>query len=283
MVIKAKVPRLSLFPQTAEINEKGHLTVGGCDSLDLAKEYGTPLYVFDEVGLHRRCAEFKTEFRQRYPETTVAYASKAFINPAFALMLKEEGLGLDVVSGGEMSIASSVHFPMDRLFFHGNNKSAEELEMALQLGVGRIVVDNFHELDMLGTIAGKRGTSILLRLTPGIDPHTHQYNTTGIVDSKFGFTMSTWEEAIAKALAAPNLDLVGLDFHLGSGIFETEPYTRAIDVALEFAASMKQKHGLETRELDIGGGYGVQYVQDATPPPVATFADLIAPVHTLYT
>ena len=132
MSVKQKIPRLSLFPLTAAVNEKGHLTIGGCDSIELAEEFGTPLYVFDELSLRNKCAEFKAEFGQRYSDTTVIYAGKAFINKALALILKEEGLGLDVVSGGELSIAHSVDFPLDRVYFHGNNKSAEELRLALE-------------------------------------------------------------------------------------------------------------------------------------------------------
>ena len=275
MTIRRTIPKLSLFPLTAEVNEKGHLVIGGCDSAALVEEFGTPLYVFDEFSLRHRCAEFKTEFGQRYPDTTVVYASKAFTNKALALIVKEEGLGLDVVSGGELGIARSVDFPMDRVYFHGNNKSAEELELALQWGVGRIVVDNFHELNILRDIAGERSTDILLRLSPGIDPHTHQYITTGTVDSKFGFTLSTWDKAVASAMSAPNLNLVGLHAHLGSGIFEIEPYQKAVEVVLEFAASMRQKHGFELRELNIGGGFGIQYTLDSAPPPISAFAELI--------
>jgi diaminopimelate decarboxylase len=269
-------PRLNLFPLTAEVNGEGHLAIGGCDSVALAGEFGTPLYVFDEHTLRRRCAEFKEEFGGRYPDISVIYAAKAFINRAMALLLKEEGLGLDVVSGGELGIARSADFPMDRVYFHGNNKSAEELGMALRWGVGRVVVDNFNELEMLAGLAGEKGADILLRLTPGIDPHTHRYVTTGIVDSKFGFTPSTWGEAVARAMAAPGLKLVGLHFHLGSGIFETDPYKKAIGVVLEFAADMKRKHGFELGELDIGGGFGVGYTVDEAPPPVAAFAEVIA-------
>jgi diaminopimelate decarboxylase len=267
--------RLSLFPITTEVNKKDHMVIGGCDAVSLVEEYGTPLYVFDEKNLRSKCAEFKSEFSKRHADTLVIYASKAFTAKAMVQLVKEEGLGLDVVSGGEIGIASSVGFPLGMAYFHGNNKSAEELEMALQLGVGRIVVDNFYELNMLSGIAGKRTANILLRLTPGIDPHTHRYNTTGIVDSKFGFTKATWEEAITKAMATPKINLVGLHFHLGSGIFETEPYKSGIDVVLDFAAKMKQKHGFQLKELNVGGGYGVQYTLEAGPPPVAAFAELI--------
>ena len=271
------IPKLSLFPFTAGVTKKGHLTLGGCDSVALAEEFGTPLYVFDELNLRRKCAEFKTEFGQRYPDTTVIYASKAFTNKAFTILLQEEGVGLDVVSGGEMSIAHSVGFPMEMVYLHGNNKSAEELKLALEWRVGRIVVDNFHELVMLNEISGQQNriSDILLRLSPGIDPHTHRYNTTGIIDSKFGFTLSRWDEAVARAMSAPNLNLVGLHFHLGSLIFEVEPYQQAIEVILDFTAKMQPKYGLELKELDIGGGFAVQYTLDAPAPPVSLFAEVI--------
>ena len=267
MTIRQEIPKLSLFPLTAEVNEGGHLVVGGCDCIEMAEEFGTPLYVFDEFSLRRRCAEFKAEFGQRYPDTMIAYAGKAFINKAMARLVQEEGLGLDVVSEGEMGIARSVGFPMDKVYFHGNNKSAAELRLALQWQVGRIVVDNFDELARLSEIAQEQNSvaDILLRLSPGVDPHTHEYNTTGIVDSKFGFPWSTGDEAIAAAMAAPNLNLVGLHFHLGSLIFEIEPYEQAIGQVLYFASVMRQGSDFELKELGIGGGFAVQYELDKFP------------------
>jgi len=276
MTSKQAIPRLVLFPPTAEVDQKDHLVIGGCDTVALAEEYGTPLYVFDEAGLRRQCAAFTTEFRQCYPDTTVCYSAKAFSARATLQLVKEEGLDLDVVSGGELGIALSVDFPAQRIHFPGNNKSAEELEMAIQCGIGHIVVDNPHELDMLCKIAGNRKVNILLRLSPGIDAHTHQYNTTGTVDSKFGFTRSTWDEAVATALAAPNLNVDGLHFHIGSGIFEMEPYEKAIEVVLEYAAVIKQRHHFEIRVLSIGGGFGVQYTLEEAPPSIATWAEVIA-------
>jgi diaminopimelate decarboxylase len=278
MSVKQKIPRLSLFPLAAAVNGKGHLTIGGCDSIELAEEFGTPLYVFDELSLRNKCAEFKAEFGQRYSDTTVIYAGKAFINKALALILKEEGLGLDVVSGGELSIAHSVDFPLDRVYFHGNNKSAEELRLALEWKVGRIVVDNFHELAMLAEIAKERGCipDVLLRLSPGVDPHTHKYATTGIVDSKFGFPLSSGDEAVAQAVSLSNLNLVGLHFHLGSSIFEVKPYQEAIGIMLNFAAAMKPKYGFELRELNVGGGFAIQYTLDSPAPPISAFAEVIA-------
>jgi diaminopimelate decarboxylase len=269
--------KLVLLPSTAEVNHKGYLTIGGCDSLELAAEFDTPLYVFDEAGIRDQCAEFKREFGRRYSETTVIYACKAFINKALARLLNEEGLGLDVVSAGEMSIGLSAGFPMARLYLHGNNKSAEELKLALEWGVGRIVVDNFHELELLGRLAEERGDrpDILLRLSPGVDPHTHSYIITGNLDSKFGVSMAQAEEALATALSMPQLRLRGLHFHIGSQIAEFEPYQQAIDIILGFAAVMKSKHGFEMEELSIGGGFAVQYELSSPTPPIADYAEAL--------
>jgi diaminopimelate decarboxylase len=219
----------------------------------------------------------KQEFGRRYADTTVIYACKAFINKALAQIFREEGLGLDAVSAGELSIARSAGFPLDKVYFNGNNKSAEELKLALEWGVGRIVVDNFHELAMLNEIAGERGDKpgILLRLSPGVDPHTHRYNITGSLDSKFGFPMVHGEEALATALSMPQLKLRGLHFHIGSQIAETESYQQAIDIILNFAAEMRPKHGFEMGELDIGGGFAVQYTLDSSVPPISTWAEVI--------
>jgi diaminopimelate decarboxylase len=273
-----KVPRLSLFPLTAEVNKEGHLVIGGCDAVDLAAEFGTPLYLFDEFSLRSKCTEFKAEFGQRYRDTTVIYACKAFINRALAVILSEEGLGLDVVSGGELGIAQSVGFPLDKVYFHGNNKSAEELRLALKWHIGRIVVDNFHELSLLAEMAKEQGSvvDILLRLSPGVEPHTHKYIATGVVDTKFGFPLLSGEEAVVQAMSAPNLNLVGLHFHIGSLIFEVEPYQEAVEVILDFAAEMKHKHGFELRELNVGGGFAIQYTLDSPAPPISAYAEVIA-------
>jgi diaminopimelate decarboxylase len=270
--------RLSLFPLTAEVSNQGHLIIGGCDAVELAAEFGTPLYVFDEFSLRSRCAEFKKEFGQRYTDTTVIYACKAFINQALALIFGEEELGLDVVSAGELSIAQSAGFPLARVYFHGNNKSAEEIKLALEWHIGRIVVDNFHELNMLGEIAGEKDYTpdILLRLSPGVEPHTHRYIITGAVDTKFGFPLISGQEAIAQAMSMPNLNLVGLHFHIGSLIYDIEPYQQAIELILSFAAEMKQKNGFELRELDVGGGFAIQYAVDFPAPPISAYAEAIA-------
>ncbi|HEX7475954.1 MAG TPA: diaminopimelate decarboxylase, partial [Dehalococcoidales bacterium] len=203
---------IGLFPVTAQVNSAGHLSIGGCDLVQLAAEYGTPLYIFDEESLRRQCREFRAGFNQYYPGTIVAYASKAYINKALAVLFKEEGLWLDAVSGGELSIAQAAGFPAGNIYFHGNNKGTDELKLALQLCVGRIVVDNFFDLERLEALAKAQGTrpAVLLRLTPGIDPHTHRKITTGNVDSKFGFAKEEWEPALRQALVSPSLDLLGL-------------------------------------------------------------------------
>jgi len=271
-------PRINLFPENTEVNQQGHLVIGGCDTVQLAAEFGTPLYVIDEMQIRRKCAEFR-DFRKYYANTAVLYAAKALLNRTLLSILKEEGLGLDVVSGGELQIAVSADFPMDRVYFHGNNKSAEELRLALENNIGRIVVDNFHELGILNDIAGEMNKvqDILLRISPGIDPHTHKYISTGIVDSKFGFLLASTEQAVAQAQSAANLNLIGLHCHLGSLLFESEPYQEAIRVMMNLAASLKQKYNFELKELNIGGGFAVQYTLDTPAPDIGFYAGIIAP------
>lgn len=279
MAQQTKIPLADILPVTAAANEAGHLTLGGCDTVELAREFGTPLYVFDEETLRGRCREFQTEFRSRYPETVVAYAAKVYLGRALAAILVQEEMALDVVSGGELAIAASVSYPPERIHFHGNNKSALDLREALDYGVGRIVIDNFHEMQLLNGLAlgaGKR-QPVLIRLSPGIDPHTHVHTTTGILDSKFGIPMATGqsEAAVRQVLELPGLELVGLHVHLGSPIFELEPYRKAVDVVMAFAAEMGKKHGLRLDEFSPGGGFAVQYVEGKAPPSVAEYAETI--------
>ncbi len=268
----------NVFPDTAEIDGQGRLVIGGCSTLDLAEEYGTPVYVLDEATLRNRCRSYRTEFERRCPGAQVLYASKAYINPALARIFHEEGLGLDVVSGGELAVADAAKFPLDRVYFHGNNKTPDELAYAVQQGIGRVVVDSFHELDLLDRIAGEAGQTqdILVRVSPGIDPHTHAYTTTGIIDSKFGFSIQTGDagEAIRRALAAPHLNLRGIHFHLGSPIFELEPYAAATDLVLRFAAGFREE-GLDLQEFSPGGGFAIAYTRDQEPPPIGEYADTI--------
>ena len=269
----------SIFPETAQVNGENHLVLGGCDCTELAARFGTPLYIFDEATLQNRCQEFRREFTQRYPDLTIAYACKAFINRALARLLLEEGLGLDVVSAGELAIAHSVEFPMDRVYLHGNNKGREELETALSWGIGRVVVDNFHELGLLNHLAREKGRvqPVLLRVSPNVDPHTHEKTTTGVLDSKFGFPLETGdaESAVRQAVAATHLRLVGLHFHLGSPLFELEPYREATETVLAFAAHMQRQYGAPLEEFSPGGGFAIQYVRESPPPAIEAYAEVI--------
>ena len=267
-----------VFPDTAQVDSQGHLVIGGCDTLELASEFGTPLYVFDEETLRGRCREFQQEFGKRQASTTVVYACKAYVNPALARIFMEEGLGLDVVSGGELAVARAVGFPPDKVYFHGNNKGVEELTEALAWNMGRIVVDSFHELELLDRLAGEAGKvqDILIRVSPGVDPHSHVHTTTGILDSKFGFPIQTGQagEAIHIALRSPHLNLVGLHFHLGSPIFDLEPYRVAMDLVLNFASKFRED-GMVLQELSPGGGFAIAYTRDQEPPSVSDYADAI--------
>jgi diaminopimelate decarboxylase len=278
MISIEKVPRLTLFPSNVNINDRNHLVIDGYDTVDLTAEFGTPLYVFDENNLRKNCAEFKREFGKYYPETNVIYAAKAFLDKYIARLLKEEEIGLDVVSLGEASIAHSAGFPLEKAFLHGNNKSADDLKVALQWGIGRIVVDNFYELNLLNKIAGEmsRKPDILLRLTPGVDPHTHKYVSTGIIDSKFGFPLIHGDEAVSLAMSLPNINLIGLHCHIGSLIFEVNPYIEAIENMLNVAGKVKQKYGFILREFDIGGGFAVQYTVDNPAPPISAYSQAIS-------
>ncbi len=269
-----------ILPLTASVNADGRLEIGGCDARDLAHEFGTPLYVFDEADLRDRCQEFLREFRARLPDASVVYASKAYIGRALARLLAEEGLGFDVVSGGELAIALSAGVPPDCVYFHGNNKSRQELREAVNAGVGRIVIDNLLDIETTAEAASAAGRrqAVMLRVTPDVDPHTHSHITTGVLDSKFGFPLAEGmaESAVERIQARPLLDLVGVHCHIGSQIFETDPYALAIDRGIEFAAAMVRRHALHFREFSPGGGIGVQYVRGEQPPPVSSYAEAVA-------
>ena len=266
---------MSVFPPSSAVSDRGRLMVGGCDTVSLAQTYGTPLYVFDEAGIRARCAEFRNEFGSRYPDVSVIYACKAFTCLAMLQLITEEGLGLDVVSGGEIEYARVAGSPLGNISFAGNNKAPWELELALNSAIRHIVVDNLPELELLAGMAGDRRADILLRLSPGIDPHTHKFNTTGTVDSKFGLPRPDWDKAVLLALGSPCVRLRGLHFHLGSGLFEVEPYLEAIGIVLEYAADIRRRYGFELEVLSIGGGYGVAYHPEDRPPSIADFAEAI--------
>ncbi len=268
----------NVFPETARVDANGHLVLGGCDTVELASRFGTPLYIYDEETLRGRCRTFMGEFQTRYPNTTVAYAGKAYINPGLAKIFSQEGLGLDVVSGGELAVAQVVDFPRKKVYFHGNNKTREELEQALAWGIGRIVIDSFYELSLLDEVAARAGKiqKVLLRVSPSIDPHTHAKTTTGVLDSKFGFPIDTGDaaEAVRRAVGAFHLKLQGLHFHLGSPIFELEPYRSAIEVVLSFASGLREE-GLDLKEFSPGGGFAIAYTRDQQPPDVGDYAEAI--------
>ena len=220
---------VSLFPMGTSVNTSGHLEIGGLDVISLAREYGTPLYIYDEITIRTMAKTFVGEFTSRYKNTVVAYASKAFLNKEMAKIAEEENLSLDVVSGGEIAVAIAGGFPAEKMAFHGNNKTPQELTQAIESGVGSIVVDGFQELDLLNEIAREKNITqgIMLRLSPSVDAHTHGHTTTGILDVKFGFSIESGESTIAirQALSSKNLDLKGIHFHLGSPIFELGPYS----------------------------------------------------------
>lgn len=246
----------------------------------LAAEFGTPLYVYDEATIRARCRAYRTALASHYlAPAEVSYASKAFLCTAMAQLAAQEELGLDVVSGGELHTALRAGFPIERIHFHGNNKSPAELIAALEAGVGRIVVDNFFELETLGRLATERDVTaaVWLRLSPGVDVHTHEYRKTGLLDSKFGFPMSTGHAADAarQALAHPHLALVGLHAHIGSQILEIQPFLQTVEALLDFAAELAP-HGFALRELSPGGGLGVRYIPSDPPAPIETYVQTVS-------
>ncbi|MBI00399.1 MAG: diaminopimelate decarboxylase [Acidimicrobiaceae bacterium] len=261
---------IGLLPDTASIDD-GRLSVGGCDLADMADEFGTPLFVYDEAHLRARCREAVAAFGEG-----VAYASKAFLCGAMAQLAHEEGMHLDVATGGELYVARRAGVPGDRLVMHGNNKSEDELAMAVAEGVGRIVVDSFDELDRLDDVFASTGSRqrVLLRITPGVEAHTHEFVATGQDDSKFGFTVSTGlaAAAVERARESASVELVGLHAHIGSQVFELGAFTRAVEVLAEFAAPF----GLP--ELSVGGGLGVPYVEGESAPSITEWASGIRAV-----
>ena len=265
-----------VFPITTAVNGDGHLEIGGCDVTSLAREFGTPLYVFDEATLRNQAEGFLKAFRSRYPNSRVVYACKAFINVPLARYIAGLGLGFDVVSGGEIAVLRAAGVDLSTVDFHGNNKTPDEIKQAVEWGVGHFVIDSFHELRLLDDAAGAAGRTqpVLIRVSPSIDPHTHRLTTTGVLDSKFGFPIETGdaEEAVRQVTAAPHLDLQGIHFHLGSPIFELEPYTEAIELVVRFAARMGE-YGLDMRRFSPGGGFAIAYTEDDAPPAIDEYAE----------
>ncbi|WP_341358003.1 diaminopimelate decarboxylase [Rossellomorea sp. y25] len=259
---------------SAEI-QNGHLTIGGVSTTKLAEQYGTPLYVYDTALIRERARGFKETFDSLGVKAEVAYASKAFSCIAVFQLMKEEGLSLDVVSGGELYTALKAEFPPERIHFNGNNKSREELMMAIENKIGCIVVDNFYELELVNEISlsSEQMTKVLLRVTPGIEAHTHDYILTGQEDSKFGFDLGNGqaEEAMKKAMSHDGIELLGLHCHIGSQIFETTGFILAAKKIIEKVAQWKSQYDFDPKVINLGGGFGIRYTKDDDPLPPALY------------
>ena len=249
-----------------DVNEKGHLTIGGMDTVDLAAEYGTPAYILDENVIRENCRTYRRAAEEYFGKGALPlYASKALCFAAIYKIAAEEGMGIDCVSGGELYTARLAGFPAERIYFHGNNKTDRDIKDAMDMGVGTFVVDNFDELYAISDAAAARGMTqrILLRITPGIDPHTHRAISTGSIDSKFGSAIETGQamEIVKAAVAANGVFLAGLHCHIGSQIFDIEPFSEAADIMVRFIAEIKKECGFEIGELNLGGGLGVRYTE----------------------
>ncbi len=259
----AELPE-GLLPDTARVSAAGHLELGGCDVVSLATEFGTPLYVYDEATIVNRARGYGDGLKAAYDgESLVCYAGKAYCAPWLLRLIDSLGLGLDVVSGGELYAASVAGFPAARTYFHGNNKGEDELALALDAGVSRVVVDNLEEISRLSRLAGHRGVEqkVLLRVAPGVEAHTHAHIQTGALDTKFGVSIQTGAafSAARAVFDAPGLELVGLHAHIGSQVFELEPYRETISRVFALSAQLSAAFGFELRELSPGGGFGMRY------------------------
>jgi diaminopimelate decarboxylase len=269
-----------LFPVTYRVDAAGHMEVGGCDLVELAHRHGTPLYVYDEATVRQRASEYVAAMGGA---GQVLYSAKAFASPTFLRVIAEEGLGLDVVSAGELHLALKSGFPRERVHFLGNNKSLEDARAAYAAGA-TIVIDGEHEFDLLREVVPEgRRAPVMLRLSPGVKPDTHDHISTGQLDSKFGFSIESGaaRQAVEKALAHPGLDLVGLHSHIGSQIFALRAYEQAMDIMLGLLAELKRDLGFEPRKLGAGGGLGIAYTRDDDPPTPRLFVETI--LHALAT
>lgn len=263
---------------TMRVNQAGRLEIGGCDTLELAEQFGTPLYVLDEAAFTSRVRELAAAFDAAYPgEVALVYAGKAFLTTGFARLLAAEGLWLDVASGGELYTAQVAGFPPDRILVHGNNKSEQELRMSLEAGVGRLVVDNLQELERLIALAASRPvpTRLLLRLRPGIPVQTHNHMRTGQEDSKFGLGPEEAFQAVEQLRAVDHLRLVGLHAHLGSQLHEPEPYRRLAEQMVAWLDTLARTYGRPLGELDLGGGWAVPYREGDPEPPIHLWAQAV--------
>ena len=264
-------------PITLQVNNSGNLEIGGCDLVALTEKYSTPLYVLDEKTIRTICKDYKKAF-EKYPKTHMMYASKALCTESVAKIVDSEGFGFDTVSGGEIYTVYKAGVDMSHVLFNGNNKSFDELTLAIDLGVGRISVDNFLELALLNEIAKSKNkiVDVLLRITPGIECHTHEYIQTGHLDSKFGFDLTQIDEAVELILNEyKNIKLHGLHAHIGSQIFETSIYPDEIEILVKEIARLDEKYNLKLDEINIGGGLGVKYTEEDFPPSTYDIGELI--------
>ncbi len=266
-------PNQQLLPLTAKTNAEGHLEIGGCDVVELARTYGTPLYIVDELTVRTACQQYRDGFKQYYQgDSLVLYASKAWNCLALCALVHSEGLGIDVVSHGELYTAVQAGVSGDRLYLHGNNKSLAEIEYALSVGA-TLVVDNWQELKILASLG--QPVRMLLRITPGIECHTHAYIRTGHLDSKFGFDPSDIEQVFAFVSHSPQLHCVGLHAHIGSQIFELQPHRDTAQVMAQWFSLARSKYQLEFTELDMGGGLGIRYVESDDPPSITEWVQAV--------
>ncbi len=265
---------------TQRVGDDGHLKVGGCDTVELADEFGTPLYVMDEMHLRQRCREYRESFAERLTEASICFASKALTTTGICRIIDQESLSLEVSSAGELYTAIQAGFPSDRILLHGNFKLDEELQMALDAGVARVVVDSLSELHRLAEMAHNAGTQadICLRVVPGIKPQTHSYVQTGQIDTKFGLHIDTGAaaEGVRMATELQGVALRGLHCHIGSQMFELDSFARAAEVMIEFMAQMRDEFGVTLDELNLGGGLGIAYTSEDAPPGIPELADTIA-------
>lgn len=264
-----------------QVNEEGHLTIGGCDTVELAKEYGTPAYVMDETTIRRACRLYQKSFQENYDGHGMAfYASKALNCKELCRIVAEEGLGLDVVSGGELYTALKAGFDPKKIHFHGNNKTLDELKMALDSGVGVIVMDHLAEMRTLDRLAAEKGVTVdvSMRIKPGIDAHTHSFIRTGQIDSKFGFALETGEalEAAKAAVASRNLNLKEIHCHIGSQIFDMDPFILAAEVMMDFRKDVKDATGVTVECMNLGGGFGIHYTDHDHPQPYDAYMSAVA-------
>jgi len=263
-----------LFPVTYRVNQAGHMEIGGCDLVELARDHGTPLYVYDETTVRQRCTEYMASVGAA---GQVLYSAKAFSSPQFLRVVAEEGLGLDVVSAGELELALRAGFPQDRIHFLGNNKSREDVEAAYRAGA-TIVIDGDYEFELLHQVVpdGRR-TPVMLRISPGVKPQTHDHIATGQLDSKFGFSVESGAaaEAVQEAMKHPRLELIGLHSHIGSQIFALEAYEDAMAIMLDLLVRLRDERGFEPRKLGAGGGLGIAYTRDDDPPTPRQFVETL--------